>query len=369
MDLFIDQNEFPSITHHSIWHAAMSMATLYEVIPSNMSIEEAAAFRLGEESLYRFMRDMFVDMYDHPEAYDIPVGAYDLYMDGRDRRSLGHKNDPKESRLRNQFQQAIQFYQKLLFEMGIHGKVYDDSLSIEPTIMDEMINKHNLRLIRGTQSMRLSALERLGMKIQRSDNAIVFKNTRYPEMFTALITLARAGRGVLALTNVLRCDFRGLIKGFKPGLEDVVANLPGQLRDNILMMDLYIQELGAKISIHPLKNTTLYSPWKVIYTREGKSIYGFHAEPNRLEVYAYFNKPDNISRVGYQLKEEADPLYAWFNDHIPMRECRCPNNRKVDIGGEEKRICGLMNRLEVINPDGEALDRLKRVIAQGMKKP
>lgn len=369
MSLSKEQTVFPSIAQQSIWTAAMALAPFDEVVPSGLVEEEIDALRSGEANLRRFMVDMFTDMYENPDAYGIPVGVYDSYMDGRDRRSMGHKNDPKESRLRNQFQQAIQFYQKLLFEMGAGGEVDGARLRMETAVMDGMINKYNLRLIRGTQNQRLNALTRLGMTIRRNDDAVVFENTRYPGMFTALRALARAGRGVLALTNVLRCDFRGLIKGYKLGLEDVVAILPEKLRDNILAMDGFMQELGAKITIQPLKNTTLFSPWKVSYTREGRSIYGFHAEPNRLEVYAYFNKSDNISRLGCRLKEEADPLYTWFNEHIPIRECRCPNNRRVDIGGETKRICGLMNRLEVINPDGEDLARLRSVIVQGMKKP
>lgn len=363
MTLPVNPMEFPSLTHRSIWQAAMSLAPFREVIPQELSQTEADALCHGEASFHRFVTDMYGDMYRYPEAYGIPVGEYDVYMNGRERRRLGHKGDPKESRLRNQFQQAIQFYPKFLFELGMHGVVEGDAgINFAAAILDDLINRHNLRLIRGTQEQRLAALERLGMIERRSDGRVYLRNKQYPWMFTALTALARANREKLALTHVLRCDFRGLQKGFKPGLEDAISILPEAFRRTVLQMDEVMQSIGAKITVQPLKNTTLYSPWKVSYTQQGKSIYGFHAEPQRLEVYLYFNRPENITGVAFLLKAEDSRIYDWFSEHIPIRECRCPNNRLVDIGGEKRRICGLMNRLEVENPDALDLEYLKRII-------
>lgn len=214
----------------------------------------------------------------------------------------------------------------------------------------------------------MTVLERLGMTILKVNERFILGNSKYPGMFTALNALANAGRGNWALTHVLRCDFRGLNKGFKPGLDDVLAVLPEKLRESILAMDEFMGSHQGKMTVQPLKNTTLYSPWKVSYTRDGRSIYGFHVEPQRLEVYIYLNHHENVSRVGYRLKEETEQLYGWFYEHIPSRECRCPNNRRVDIGGQAKRICGLMNRLEAINPDQMTVERLKQIIIKVLEE-
>ena len=66
--------------------------------------------------------------------------------------------------------------------------------------------------------------------------------------------------------------------------------------------------------------------------------------------------------MGYLLKEKSDSLYTWFCDKIPLRQCSCRNNRLADIGGRKKRICGLMNKMDVPNPDEHDLQNLKQII-------
>ena len=174
--------------------------------------------------------------------------------------------------------------------------------------------------------------------------------------------LCKGGNSKFALTNFLRCDFRGLLNSHQPGFDDAVSILPDDSKKMAVEMDKFMRNMKCKISVQPLKNTTLHSQWKLFYAMEGKSVYSFHSDTNNLEAFAYFNHYGNVSRMGYLLKEESDRLYTWFYDRIPTRLCLCRNNKLVDIGGHKKRICGLMNRMDVMNPDSYDLKNLKRII-------
>jgi len=360
----INQKEFPSITHESIWHAAIFISPFREVIPTHVTGKKRDNLREGEKSLYQFITDLYSDMYENPEAYYLPVGEYDSFMENRDRKNLSDKDKLKESLLRNKFQRAIQFYQKLLFEIGSKGEPNggSDSLIMDKAVLSDIIIKHNFRILRGEQEKRAEALSNVGMKIDQSQSKMTVSNNKYPKMLVGLSALCKANTGKFALTNFLRCDFRGLVDSFEPGFDDAISILTDGFRKMAIEMDDFMRSVNCSISIQPLKNTTLFSQWKVGYSLKGKSIYSFHSDIDSLETFACFNHYQNVSRMGYLLKEESDLLYNWFDAKIPTRLCSCRYNRLVDIGGRKRRICGLMNKMDVINPDVHDLQNLKQII-------
>ena len=370
MTFDLHQHTFPSVTHRSIWHAAVFLAPFREVIPQTVTGADADQLRKGEKHLYRFITGLYADMYAHPDVYGIPVGEYDRFMEGRTRDTLPKKDVQKESRLRNQFQQAIQFYQKLLFDIGSHGEPGERTtvFTLDPAVLSDMIGKHRLTSVRGEQEQRATALARVGMIVQRSSDTITVSVPDYPYLLTALSALCKRGQKKFMLTNVLRCDFRGLLPSFKPGIDDATAVLSDHLKPMMAEMDMMMKRLSCKVIVEPLKNTTLYSPWKVKYTLRGKSLYAFQGDTDHLNVFAYFNHVQNVSRMGSLVREASDALYTWFYQHIPTRICACKNNRTIDIGGQKKRICGLMNRLDVSNPDSQDIRNLKRIIALYLEK-
>jgi hypothetical protein len=179
-------------------------------------------------------------------------------------------------------------------------------------------------------------------------------------MLEALQALSRSGSNKYRLTHFLRVDFRGL-EGYRPGFSDVVSTVGEDYRGKAVEMDRYMETLGCSSTVQPLKNTTLGSVWKMAYKRS-KSVYGFHADTDWMESYVYFNSPQNISKKGYLLREESEPLYEWFNSHFPVMECACRYNRRVDIGGVKKRLCGFSNRMIVTNPTNKDVQNMKKTI-------
>jgi hypothetical protein len=365
------QRQFPSATHQSVWHAALFLAPFYKVMPAEFKGGKAGDLAEGEANLHRFMNDLFSDLYQNPEAYFLPAGDYDEFMKGKEGKELSRKEETRESYLRNRFQRSIQFHQKLLFEIGTQSKLLPgcDSLSLDESVLSGMMLKHNLRILRGEERKRASALERLGLKIKSINTRFRVTNDDYPKMLLALTTLCKSVSPRYGLTHFLRCDFRGLNRSHKPDFRDAVSVLPDSFEKGVEAMHVFMQTLKCKTTVEPLKNTTLYSKWKLTYQLKNKAVYSFHADTGHLEVFAYFNHPDYVSRMGYLLKNESNSLYDWFYERIPMRSCACRNNRRVDIGGREKRICGLMNRMEVVNPDREDFIKLKRIITIFLTKP
>lgn len=302
----------------------------------------SGALAEGEKSFYNFMCRLYSDMYDNPEKYYIPAGEYDDFMNGRERRSLDKKYKQKESRLRNRFQQSIQFYQKLLFEIGRKAEfVSHNTFKFNKLFLGDMINIYNLRTIRGEEVKRAMALSNTGLEVEETENELIIKNDEYPEMYDALCAIANVKNNKYSLTNFLRCDFRGLTSCFKPCFDDVSCVLPENYKCMALEMDELMRGLRCKVSIEPLKNTTLYSQWKVSYKYNGKLFYSFHADTNDFEIFAHFNDYKNISCAGYFLKEHSKSIYNWFYDKVPERKCTCPNNRLADIGGIKKGYAAL----------------------------
>ena len=71
----------------------------------------------------------------------------------------------------------------------------------------------------------------------------------------------------------------------------------------------------------------------------------------------HFNDFQNITDFARILYQEDRELFQWFREQFPERLCRCPNNRRVYLGDEPWRICGLSNRAEIVNPDDRDMDR------------
>lgn len=95
---------------------------------------------------------------------------------------------------------------------------------------------------------------------------------------------------------------------------------------------------------------------------KGKNICGFYADNESFMLCIYFNHFQNISEFANLLYEEDHDLYLWFKEQFPERLCKCRNNRRVTFGDESRRICGLSNRAEIVNPDDYDVDKALYVL-------
>ena len=79
MNFNIELTEFPSAVHRCIYAAARGITPLER----SLSFVTDSEMRSSCAAFHGFIIDMLSDMYDHPEAYDLPVGELEKFCDGK----------------------------------------------------------------------------------------------------------------------------------------------------------------------------------------------------------------------------------------------------------------------------------------------
>jgi hypothetical protein len=179
-------------------------------------------------------------------------------------------------------------------------------------------------------------------------------------MFLGLRVLCSAPEGKYKYTNYLRLDYKGF-RGDMPGIEDVKSTMK---KEHAVSVDLLLKLFGGvkmKYKVKPLRSITSGHGWKVEYTLNGKNAFGFFAEPDYLALYIYFNNAKNITETSRKLENNSE-LFDWFCGRFPERLCKCRSNRVVTFGNLKRRICGLSNRAEIINPGKGDIQKCMEVI-------
>ena len=356
-----------SSAQKSIWHC-LSMLSRFEAAGADINGFSEADVVDGEKDFYQFMKDLYRDMYDDPAKYAIPTGEYDEYIKTAKKKAVfvkAHQTDAKECVLRNAFQQAIQFYPDYFYNIalasdGIRKK--DFSLIITKSKFDEALRSLDRPHICKENGQRMKALADRGVTINEAGGTCYISCKTAPKMFLGLQVLCSAPEGKYKYTNYLRLDYKGF-RGDMPGIGDVKSTMK---KVHAAGVDLFLKLFGGvkmKYRVKPLRSITSGHGWKVEYTLNGKSVFGFFAEPDHLAFYIYFNNAKNITETSRKLENDPE-LFDWFCGRFPERLCKCPSNRAVTFGnppprpgrGEvslryvKRRICGLSNRAEIINP-------------------
>lgn len=362
MSLNKNQTDFPSTAQKSIWHTSQFMSPFYEIAPPGIENNKIGYFIKGEKDFYEFMIVLYLDMYNNPDNYYIPTGDYDKYMKGRKREELPHKNDSRECFLRNKFQHSIKFYQDFLYEIGKNGDLDSLNLIITENKFSEIIKKLKVHKKGEESYYRIDALKSIGFNYKKLNKKLVFFNVDYPMMFFGLSALSKSKNAKYGYTCFLLCDYGGLQDSFEFKFDDTILILNEKYKNIALEMNGLMEQIDTKLKIKPLRNTLLNSYWKLQYTKNGKAVCSLHIDINKMDAFLNFNSVENISNMGYLLNKRSGELFNWFYDHIRTMECSCKNNRNVDIGGRRKRICGLMNRVEICNPKMSDLEKMKNVL-------
>ena len=125
--------------------------------------------------------------------------------------------------------------------------------------------------------------------------------------------------------------------------------------------------MKIKARIKPLRGIVSDFRWKVEYSHKGKNICGFYADTEYFMLCLYFNNFQNITEFAKVLYEQDRELFDWFKNQFPERLCKCPSNRRVYFANESRRICGLSNRAEIVNPDEDDVGRALHILRKYRK--
>lgn len=319
----------------------------------------------GQLQFYQFMLSLYREMYERPEEYMVFPKPYEDYMaklkerESKEKKEKQHSADSRESTLRNTFQQAIQFYALYLYRIGVASKGIDagtGALVVRKgdyfDVIEQMNRIHEAKYNAG----RYEKLSKRGIQVSENGDTVHIVHREYPQMMEGMAYLCKAPESKYKWMNFLRLDFKNAYSPI-PSVEDICKTLSAESVEAVAKLDNNLSELNVKTRIKPLRGIVSDFKWKVEYVYKGKNICGFYADHEYFMLCIYFNHFQNINGFAKILYEEDYDLFQWFKKQFPERLCKCPNNRRVYFGEEPRRICGLSNRAEIVNPDGHDMDR------------
>ena len=346
---------------HSIKHC-LDMIAPFEV--PNQQKED------GRLQFYQFMVWLYREMYQKPEEYMVFSRPYEEYVtklkgqEAQKKKEREHVNNSRESTLRNTFQQAIQFYALYFYKIGLKSKGIDEksgALIILKEDYIDVLNQMN-RIHESKYNIgRYEILSKLGIQIYQNDDTVRISHTTYKRAMEGIEYLCRAPDSKYKWMNFVRLDFKNAYSPI-PTVEDICKTLPVRSSEAVKKLEDNLSGMKIKARIKPLRGLVSDFKWKVEYAYKGKNICGFYADNEYFMLCIYFNHFQNINEFAKILYEEDHDLFQWFKDQFPERLCTCPNNRRVYFDNEPRRICGLSNRAEIVNPDDHDIDRALYVL-------
>lgn len=341
---------------HSIKHC-LDMIAPFEM--SNQQKED------GRFQFYQFMVSLYREMYQQPEEYMVFPKPYEEYarklkeQEAQKKKEKAHVNNSKESTLRNTFQQAIQFYALFFYNIGLKSKGIDEQSGALIILKEEYIdvlNKMNRIHESKYNAERYEVLSKLGIQIYQNDHTVRIAHTTYKRAMEGIEYLCKAPDSKYKWMNFIRLDFKNAYSPI-PTVNDICKTLPVRSAEAVKKLEDNLSGINIKAKIKPLRGIDSDFKWKVEYAYKGKNICGFYADNEYFMLCIYFNYFENINEFSKILYEEDHELFQWFKNQFPERLCKCPNNRRVYFGNEPRRICGLSNRAEIVNPDDYDIDK------------
>lgn len=346
---------FDTYAQRSIKHC-LDMIAPFEA--TNQQLEE------GQLQFYRFMVSIYRDMYEKPEKYMVFPAPYEEYVmkvkqqEKQKLKEKEHINDSRESTLRNTFQQAIQFYALYFYNLGLQCSGVDEangSLIISKEEYSNVLAQMNRLHGSEHNAERYGMLSEAGIRIYENSDNVHIVHKEYKQAMEGVLYLCNAPDSKYKWMNFLRLDYKNAYSPI-PTVDDICKTLPDKSTEVIKKLEDSMSGIKIKKKIKPLRGIVSDFKWKVEYCYKGKNICGFYADNSYFMLCIYFNHFQNINEFANTLYEEELELFEWFKGQFPERLCKCPSNRRVYFGDEPRRICGLSNRAEIVNPDNKDIE-------------
>jgi len=355
---------YNSPAQKSIWYCIMMLAKFEEVKVNIDGFDDKNVIK-GEKEFYTFMKTLYQDMYANPESYAIPVTEYDNYIKTINLEKVfanSHKNDAKESKLRNNFMKAIQFYQNYFWKLGlaadeICNEKYE--LVISKSKYDNVLKSLDHPSIKNENGQRLNALADRGIVVKKNGKKYYISCKKVPKMFLGLKVLLTVPKSIYKTENkfkklnYLRLDYKGYYRPM-PEIEDVKLTLKKEHSDILILLLSLFNDFKTRYSLYPMASILPFNKWKVDYwLGNNKRIFGFYASPDFLSFRISFKTPENLIRIIKILEKKERKYFEWFRDNIKEVFHDCPRNKIIMFGNQKKHLCcgSSGGTMEIVNPD------------------
>ncbi|MBR5317966.1 MAG: hypothetical protein IKU39_08750 [Lachnospiraceae bacterium] len=336
----------------------------------------APELKEGQWQFYMLMTSIYQGMYENPEGYFVFPKPYEEYRNRLQQKTAygtkekEHVTDSKESTLRNTFQQAIQFYAMFFYNLGMKASAVDEETGALILSKEEYSNVlAQMNRLHGSvyNSERYKLLSETGIVTYEDKDSVYVIHGQYKQAMKGLWFLCKAPDSKYKWMNFLRLDYKNAYSPI-PTVDDICKTIPDKNAEVIRKLEEHLQGMKIKKKIKPLRGIVSDFKWKVEYSCKGKNICGFYADNSYFMLCIYFNHFNNINEFARELYEEDVAMFQWFKKQFPERLCKCPNNRRVYFGEEARRICGLSNRAEIVNPEIEDVEKAWYVLNRILMK-
>jgi len=353
-----------SSAQKSIWYCIMMLSKFERVKVSIDGFDDKSVFK-GEKDFYTFMKTLYQDMYENPDSYAIPTAEYDEYIKSINIEKVfanSHKGDSKESKLRNKFLQAIQFYSDYFWKLGsaadeICNTKYE--LVISKSNYDNIIKSFDNLNIKNENEQRLNALANRGIIINKNGKKNYISCKKFPKTFLGLKVLLTVPESKYKTENkfkrlnYLRLDYKGYCRPM-PEIEDVKLTMKKEHSDTLTLLLSLFNNFKTRYALYPMASILPFNKWKIDYwLGNNKRIFGFYASPDFLSFRISFNTLENLIRIIKILEKNNKKLFEWFRDNIKEVFHDCPRNKIIMFGNQEKHLCCSSSggTMEIVNPD------------------
>ena len=324
----------------------------------------------GQLQFYEFMVSLYRGMYREPEKYMVFAAPYEEYIaktkqkKAQQKKEKEHESDSRESTLRNTFQQAIQFYASYFYHIGLKCMGIEEqsgALIIQKEEYADVLKKMGRIHEAKYNEERYHILSNLGIEVKENGDMVYISHKERKQAMEGLLYLCKAPDSKYKWMNFLRLDYKNAYSPI-PTVDDICKTLPPKSVKIVKRLEENLEGIRIKAKIRPLRGIVSDFQWKVDYICKGKNICGFYADSEYFMLCIHFNHFQNINAFAKTLYEEDYDMFQWFRNQFPERLCKCPNNRRVYFGEEPRRICGLSNRAEIVNPDEKDVERAMYVL-------
>lgn len=336
MDFTTDIYDFPSEVHKMIYCGAREM-TRPERSLADMDNNE---LRASCEAYYDFLMELYSDMYEYPEKYEMPVYALEKFLGGNKPNVMKRKYPSKTKSLIARTRNCAVRYLQTLCCMAYLGELDGEQLILTQENIAEIEKTVNTSTSPVSLEKRLAAFERVGLLSTENakDETRIFRCANHSNMFHAMILLAEKTKMVCSGFNFYlftKADFRNITQNYIPTVEDYIAPLPEGLRKTATALHELAVSVGCKVAI----STFL----KINYKYKGKEVLLIDTYEGALnvritEVYAWEDRSFFMDRLLAQTQERK--RYA---DRHLWRCTACATShigQQIEFLGRNNRVCG-----------------------------
>jgi len=333
MDFNIELTEFPSAVHANIYFWARG------VMPLSRTIDAVTdpAMRQSCVALHGFVTDMLSDMYDHPNAWHLPVMKLEEFFGNRPALDMKREFPDKFKKVFAQASHTASQYDHLLFWIGYAGTVRGDAVVVSAERLRDIAKRVSTSVSPIKLDKRMQALGRVGftMEILPAGKGS-FLSQKYPGMFPALCALA-------AKPNFEGYDFRNINGEHEPAFDDCFLRLMTEQRERAGDLHDYALERKARASLN--------ANWGVDYHYKGKHIMKIGTGDDLgcfLDVKVIVkDRKDGLSVVDKYLEKETPHFREQARRHLTGCDANLcimcstyTSGQYVTVLGKRHQMCG-----------------------------